>query len=77
MSLKKKIKTLQNKISNTETKISKLELEIEKMDKELASNYDEVMERADFFVNYERKKDKLQETMEQWELYQEEIEALS
>jgi len=73
----KKIKTLQNKISNTETKISKLELEIEKMDKELASNYDEVMERADFFVNYERKKDKLQETMEQWELYQEEIEALS
>jgi len=72
----KKVKSLQNKISNTESKIGKLEKEIEKLDAELASNYDEVMARADFFVNYEHKKKELQKNMELWETYQEQIEAL-
>ena len=73
----KKIKSLQNKISNTESKISKLENEIAKLDAELASNYDEVMARADFFVNYENKKKELQDNMELWETYQEQIETLA
>ena len=73
----KKVKSLQNKISNTESKISKLENEIEKLDKELESNYDEVMSRTDFFVNYERKKKELQEAMELWEALEEQIEGLS
>ena len=73
----KVLKSLQNKISNTESKISKLENEIEKMDAELASNYDEVMARTDFFVNYEHKKKELQQHMELWETYQEKIDTLA
>jgi len=73
----KALKSLQNKISNTESKISKLENEIEKMDAELASNYDEVMARTDFFVNYEHKKKELQQHMELWETYQEKIDTLA
>ena len=73
----KLIKSLNNKISNAETKISKLEKELRKLDEELASNYEEVSVNDDFFVNYNRKKQELQDTMDLWEKCLEELENLA
>lgn len=73
----KKIKSLNNKISNAESNINKLETEIEKLDVKLAADYDKMMADSDFFVTYEKKKKQLQEQMELWEKFQEEIELLS
>lgn len=73
----KKLKSLQNKVSNAEKKITNLEKEIHKLDKKLESDYEKMVSDTDFFVNYERKKAELQETMELWEQYQETIDSLS
>ena len=72
----KKQKSLQNKISNAESKINSLEREIKKLDKELESNYEETMAKPDFFVNYDKKKKQLENTMEQWEQFQLELDDL-
>ena len=73
----KKLKSLQNKISNAERKITTLEKEIKVLDAELEANYEKTVAKTDFFVNYEKKKGQLQETMDLWEQYQEDLEKIS
>jgi ATP-binding cassette subfamily F protein 3 len=63
----KKLKSLNNKLSNTESKINQLEKEIKEIDVELATNYDEVVAKPNFFDNYQAKKKNLTALMETWE----------
>ncbi len=63
----KKLKSLNNKLSNTESKINTLEKEIKEIDVELATNYDQVVSKPDFFNNYQAKKDKLAKLTDSWE----------
>ena len=63
----KKLKSLNNKLSNTESKINALEKEIKEIDIELATNYDQVVSKPDFFNNYQAKKDKLAKLTDSWE----------
>ena len=63
----KKLKSLNNKLSNTESKINQLEKEIKEIDVELATNYDEVVAKPNFFDNYQAKKKNLSALMETWE----------
>ncbi|MDG1396929.1 MAG: ATP-binding cassette domain-containing protein [Polaribacter sp.] len=69
----KELKKLNNKLSKIEMDIADLEKEIEKIDLELASNYDEVSSKPDFFKNYKAKKAKVDTLMEEWEKVEEEI----
>ena len=73
----KKIKGLHNKLSKVEANINKLEREIKVIDVELETNYDVTVEKANFFENYQKKKDTLNSYIEEWELLQEEIDSLS
>jgi ATP-binding cassette subfamily F protein 3 len=73
----KKVKSLSNKLSNVESKINKLEREIKEIDVELAINYDQTIAQPNFFDNYQAKKDLLSSLMEDWEILQEEIDALN
>lgn len=70
-------KSLQNKLSKIESQIQQLEKDIQKDDKELASNYDKLIENANFFTAYEKKKKELDQLLEDWEIVQEEIDSLS
>ncbi|HET8885438.1 MAG TPA: ATP-binding cassette domain-containing protein [Salinimicrobium sp.] len=72
----KKLKSLNNKISNVESQINKLEKEIKEMDSELALNYEETMNKKDFFTNYQKKKQELEKNMRKWESLHAEVEAL-
>lgn len=63
----KKQKSLTNKLSKTEAAISKLEKEIKEIDVELAVNYDKTVSETGFFDNYQAKKDKLTQLMQEWE----------
>lgn len=63
----KKLKSLNNKLSNTESKINQLEKEIKEIDVELATNYDEVVSKPDFFDSYQAKKKELEALMASWE----------
>lgn len=69
----KELKKLNNKLSKIETDIADLEKEIEKIDLELASNYDEVSSKPNFFKNYKAKKAKVDTLMEEWEKVEEQI----
>ena len=69
----KELKKLNNKLSKIEMDIADLEKEIEKIDLELASNYDEVSSKPDFFKNYKAKKAKVDTLMEEWEKVEEDI----
>ncbi|NNM23593.1 MAG: ABC-F family ATP-binding cassette domain-containing protein [Flavobacteriaceae bacterium] len=71
----KKVKSLQNKLSKVESAIGKLEKEIKEIDVELAINYEVTIANPDFFDSYQRKKEKLEELMGQWEVITAEIEA--
>ncbi len=73
----KKLKSLNNKLSNVESKINQLEKEIKEVDVELATNYDEVVSDPKFFDNYQSKKDKLAQLMEDWEEITIQIEDFS
>ena len=73
----KELKKLNNKLSKIETEIADLETEIEKIDIELASNYDEVSARPNFFKNYKAKKAKVDTLMEDWENVEEQISNFS
>ena len=73
----KKLKSLNNKLSNVESKINQLEKEIKEIDVELATNYDEVVSDPKFFDNYQAKKDKLAQLMEDWEEITIQIEDFS
>ncbi|PQB03608.1 ABC-F family ATP-binding cassette domain-containing protein [Aureitalea marina] len=63
----KRQKSIQNKLSKIESQIDKLEKEIAEIDVELAINYDETIAQPNFFDNYQAKKLKLEELMNQWE----------
>ena len=73
----KKLKSLNNKLSNIESKINQLEKAIKEDDMALATNYDETAAKQEFFDNYQSKKQKLEQLMEDWENIQESIDALN
>lgn len=73
----KKQKSLQNKLSKIESQINELEKAIQKDDENLANNYEKLMEDADFFSAYEKKKKDLEQLMEDWETVQMEIEEFN
>lgn len=68
-------KSLQNKLSKIESQIQDLEKAIQSDDKELASNYNKHIENAAFFAAYEKKKQELEQLLEEWERIQLELEA--
>ncbi len=72
----KKLKSLNNKLSNIESKINKLEREIKEIDVELAINYDQTIAQPDFFDKYQAKKKLLASLMKDWEILQEEMDAI-
>lgn len=71
----KKQKSLQNRLSKIESQINELEKAIQKDDENLARNYEKLMEDANFFSAYEKKKKDLEQLMEDWENVQMEIET--
>ena len=73
----KKLKSLNNKLSNIESKINQLEKAIKEDDMALATNYYETAAKQQFFDNYQSKKQKLEQLMEDWENIQESIDALN
>lgn len=70
----KKNKTLQNRLSKIEGQIQQLEEAIRKDDLALASHYDKHVEDAQFFTAYNKKKEELDQLMEEWERLQLELE---
>lgn len=68
-------KSLQNKLSKIESQIQDLEKAIQNDDKELASNYNKHIENTAFFAAYEKKKQELEQLLEEWERIQLELEA--
>jgi ATP-binding cassette subfamily F protein 3 len=74
--IQKKQKSLQNKLSGVEAKISKLENQLSQLDEELELNYEETINKDNFFENYNAKKDKLEALMNSWEELQVKIENL-
>src|SRR5690606_23002733 len=70
----KKQKSLQNKLSKIESQINELEKAIQKDDENLARNYEKLMEDANFFSAYEKKKKDLEQLMEDWENVQVELD---
>ena len=72
----KKLKSLNNKLNKIERNISDLEKEIKDIDMELAINYEETIAKPDFFDMYQGKKKTLETLMEDWEVLQEEMDAL-
>ena len=73
----KKLKSLNNKLSNIESKVNQLEKAIKEDDMVLATNYFETAAKQEFFDNYQSKKQKLEQLMEDWENIQESIDALN
>jgi len=73
----KKNKSLQNRLSKIESQIQQLEKDIQADDKALASNYDKHIEDASFFMAYNKKKQELDRLLEEWEIVQGEIDAIS
>ena len=72
----KRNKSLQNRLSKVESQIKQLEIDIQKDDKALADNYDKHIEDANFFKAYNKKKNDLDQLLEEWEIVQGEIDAL-
>lgn len=73
----KRIKSLNNKLSKVETQINQLEREVKEIDVELETNYDVTVSNPEFFDEYQKKKDKLNELMQNWEDLHLEIEQLN
>lgn len=72
----KKLKSLNNKLSKTEAQIYQLEREIKDIDIELEINYDLTVSNPIFFDEYQKKKDKLNLLMNNWEDIQLEMEEI-
>ena len=75
--LQKQTRSLQNKLSKTEKEISSLEKEIKTIDVELDINYDAVIRQPNFFDNYQNKKKRLEQLMENWEKLQLQLEEIT
>ena len=74
---KKKEKSLKNKLSKLENQISTLEKEIKGIDLELEINYDQTISIPDFFDQYQEKKKRLSQHMENWDKLVADIESIS
>ena len=72
----KKLKSLNNKLSKVESLINQLEKEIKEIDVELEINYDATVSNPNFFDEYQKKKEILQELMVGWENIQLDIEQI-
>ncbi len=70
----KKLKSLKNQLSTVESKISQLEKDIAKIDHDLLMDYDATIAKADFFDQYQGKKNTLEELMERWEKLSSQLE---
>ena len=73
----KKLKSLNNKLSNIESKINQIEKEIKDDDVALETNYDATVADNTFFEQYEAKKQKLKDLMQDWEDVESQLEAIS
>ena len=74
--LMKKEKSLKNKLSKLENQISTLEKEIKGIDLELEINYDQTISIPDFFDQYQEKKKRLSQHMENWDKLVADIESI-
>ncbi|NNL16621.1 MAG: ABC-F family ATP-binding cassette domain-containing protein [Flavobacteriaceae bacterium] len=72
----KRLKSLNNKLSKVESQINQLETELKGIDVELAINYDAVIANPNFYEDYQAKKDKLSQLMENWEQIHEDLDRL-
>ena len=72
----KQKKKLQNKLSKIESEISKLENEIINDDAALSENFEKLTADENFFKNYQAKKDKVDDLMEEWESIQSALEKI-
>ena len=59
--------SLKKKLNNIESKISKLEKEISIIDISLENDYEKTISQNNFFPNYEKKKNDLEDMMKKWE----------
>ncbi len=75
--LKKKEKSLKNKLSKLENQISTLEKEIKGIDLELEINYGQTISIPDFFDQYQEKKKRLSQHMENWDKLVADIESIT
>jgi ATP-binding cassette subfamily F protein 3 len=66
-SLKIHDNTSKKKLDNIESKISRLEKEIANIDKDLLNDYEKTIAKENFFPNYEKKKNELEDLMKKWE----------
>ena len=76
--LEKEIKKVNNLLSKAERKIDDLEKFIAKCDVDLADpqKSESLLSDVEFFTNYQKSKDDLDQQMEDWEKYQAQIETL-
>ncbi|AJH16391.1 ABC-F family ATP-binding cassette domain-containing protein [Myroides profundi] len=70
----KKQKTLQNRLSKIENEIAELEKKVAKDDERLAVDYEKLMADANFFSEYEKKKNKIDDLMIEWEEIHEQLQ---
>ena len=73
----KQLKSLNNRLCKVESSISSLEKEIKAIDLNLEINYKETVSVPNFFDDYQAKKTKLEQLMNQWESLNESIEQYS
>ncbi|NNL82177.1 MAG: ABC-F family ATP-binding cassette domain-containing protein, partial [Winogradskyella sp.] len=73
----KKLKSLNNRLSKIESKIQQLEKDIKNDDVALATNYEETAANSSFFDNYQAKKQKLDQLLEEWESITLDIETFN
>ncbi len=76
--LEKEIKKVNNLLSKAERKIDDLEKFIAKCDVDLANpqKSESLLSDAEFFANYQKSKDDLDQQMDDWEKYQSQMETL-
>ncbi|WP_025124925.1 ABC-F family ATP-binding cassette domain-containing protein [Myroides odoratimimus] len=70
----KKQKTLQNRLSKIENEIAELEKKVAKDDERLAVDYEKLMADSNFFSDYEKKKNKIDDLMIEWEEIHEQLQ---
>lgn len=70
----KKQKTLQNRLSKIENEIAELEKKVAKDDERLAVDYEKLMADVNFFNEYEKKKNKIDDLMIEWEEIHEQLQ---
>ncbi|MCB9425670.1 MAG: ABC-F family ATP-binding cassette domain-containing protein [Flavobacteriales bacterium] len=72
----KKEKSLRNRLSKIESQISTLEGKLAEYNVSLAAGLDEGVNEAEFYKNYEKKQQELDQLMQSWEEVQEELGSM-